>query len=951
MSTRPVPALAALAAFSTSLYLLPDGGPAAPPPQAERPVRIDAAPEPDELPPGLELGPGRSRLAALSPAPTENWLEDDAEETQKQRRKAWFRELHKAPPGVDWQAIERANGLAQIAKRNALAAPPPGPEAEDPLLGGAWVERGSENQAGRMHVARHSPDGAQIFAGSSKGGVWMGTPDGGDWTPIGDNLYGGAHWLEVVPGATEEDPPIVFAATDSGLLHYSDDLGETWIEPTGIVGVAQSVRRLVATSEGSYALFLVYRDSGGTNTVYRSEDGGASWVSVFDMGSYEGDLWAPRDGGDTIFLVASDGVWTSGDLGESWENVAGLPASRSQGAELAASEAGAPRLWLIIDDRSLYRSDDAGGSWSYLGNVSDYWGALNASITDEDVFSWGGMELYVTADGGERFNKVDDWWAYYDSPADTLHADMMGIDVALDDKGQELWYIGTDGGLYRSLDQLDTVENLSLTGLRVSQYYGTLTSNIEPYNVAAGAQDQGYQVTNGLTQAAHELDFDQILSGDYAHLTSGDGTHELVYSVYPGFVLVQLGEENPQLGYLNFPGGEYYAWLPPVVADPDDPEIFYLCARYLYRYARDSRGQWNPERWSAEQVSSGTYDYISGLRFSPVNPDRAYAATNYGGLLVSDDRGVTWTKSEVTGPYPQYFYGHAIVASALDEDVALVGGSGYGATSIWRTDDGGATWTEFDQGLPETLVYSLGEAPDGSGALFAGTETAVYRRDLDDTEWTDITGDVAPVTTYWSVEALSYENTMRFGTYGRGIWDYQLDPENTPCYPVVDGDLDGFDCLEDCEDAEIAIFPGAEELCDGIDQNCDPEDLVEEDADGDGFLACEECDDGDPGRAPGLKEVCGDGIDQDCDGEDEACPPEPEDTDPPEQEDTDPPEEEPPEDDNEGDGGSGYPDAPPPMEAKSCGCASGGAGGGALVLPLLLGLLTRRREQTGALRA
>ncbi len=59
MSTRPVPALAALAAFSTSLYLLPDGGPAAPPPQAERPVRIDAAPEPDELPPGLELGPGR----------------------------------------------------------------------------------------------------------------------------------------------------------------------------------------------------------------------------------------------------------------------------------------------------------------------------------------------------------------------------------------------------------------------------------------------------------------------------------------------------------------------------------------------------------------------------------------------------------------------------------------------------------------------------------------------------------------------------------------------------------------------------------------------------------------------------------------------------------------------------------------------------------------------------
>ncbi len=115
------------------------------------------------------------------------------------------------------------------------------------------------------------------------------------------------------------------------------------------------------------------------------------------------------------------------------------------------------------------------------------------------------------------------------------------------------------------------------------------------------------------------------------------------------------------------------------------------------------------------------------------------------------------------------------------------------------------------------------------------------------------------------------------------------DPQTTKASLVLDNDGDGYAVTVDCDDNNPLIFPNAEEICDGIDNDCDA--AVDEavgfayfaDADGDGhgdpeapIVACQvgngvatlgdDCDDTDPSVYPSADEQC-DAIDNDCDNE------------------------------------------------------------------------------------
>jgi len=684
------------------------------------------------------------------PSPADPHDEDDPE--RHRLRERWLENMHRTGPGVDWRAIEDANREAQRRKRNAMVAQLSQPGA-GMASGHSWEEVGSRNLAGHTRCAALGPDRAgfrYLYVGSANGGLWRGPQDGSAWEPLSDALFGGVDEVAVIEPANLADEDILVLRRGAQ-LYRSDDAGQTWTVPSGLGPLTEGRKLLVLPDAQQtillYGLAKVGAAGASRSAIYASTDGGQTFSLRWNaVSAWRGDLWVPRFGpgaGTDVYLLQAGKVRLSTDAGFNFSLV-GTVATGADRGSLQGSEAGAPHFYVALRISSSYRifrSTDAGANWVDRGAPPAFWGnvsSLASFSTDPDAVFVGGLEGWRSTDGAGTWTRVNGWGAYYGNPTFNLHADLRGLSPMPDPDWLgvlDRLYINTDGGTYLSTDKGQSVQNLSLTG------------------------------------AGPSTDFNQLISGDYGHLTSGDGDHDYVFCAYPGFVLIQTGEQNPTLSTENFPGGSINLWLPPVVADPLDQEDFFFLGDHLWHYEKTGN-DWIESLHSNHDFAAGPGSFLTALAFAPADPQRAYAIDNAGQLWWSTDNGVTWAKSTNSGPGNHYFYGNAIAPHPTDPLRAVVSGSGYSSPGVRHTVDGGLTWQAMAKGMVDTLVYDIAWGQDGTDDLYAATEAGAWHYDSLAGKWFDLMGIEAPATTYWSVEAVPTAGIVRFGTYGRGIWDF-----------------------------------------------------------------------------------------------------------------------------------------------------------------------------------
>ena len=727
------------------------------------------------------------------PLPTEIINKKENKKKFKQERKDWIRNMHKSAPDDDWELINENIRLQKHRYNNQIKSQQQGFDllaetSHSRQVPGEWNERGSNNQAGRIRTSEYDFISQEIYCASSGGNIWRGSLDGTDWVSLND--YFQIKGIILLKRFSHNETQRMVMINNKN-CYYTDDDGYIIESSTGLESVQNwgwIFRGIINTSNNHIFLGAIewdYELWTYLPAIYKSINGGESFTKILDLteengftvGSSHFDIWMPNNDSSVLFIL-NDGKIFRYDNDEI-TLLHTIETSQSGNNILVGGtdQSGSNFLHCRIGNE-LFSSLDSGNSWLSKGVLPTGTFTINSfechpNISNRIVI--GGVDGYYTINAGDNWQLINNWWEYYSFPETKLHADLPDFSYYVDpDTGEDFQLICTDGGIYISYDEFQNVQNLSMTGLGVSQYYSTYTSRFSPYHIYAGSQDQGFQIHLSEGEYDGVLDFDQIISGDYGHIVSGDSGVS-IWTDYPGFVMYYndiINSEN--MVSWDFEGSGYL-WLPPLMIDPYDNQTVYIGGGGINSQNHMVKVHYGSNGMESEDMSYTFESKISAMAFSPITKNYWYVSTENGEFFYSDDSGQNFiSTSSFNGPESHYFYGSSILPSPIDDERIYIAGSGYSNPGIYLSTDGGQTFTPFDNNLPNTLIYDLACLPDES-IIFAATEVGPYFYSFLEGEWADLSDNTAPDQTYWTVDYIDDINTVRFGTYGRGIWDYTFE--------------------------------------------------------------------------------------------------------------------------------------------------------------------------------
>lgn len=671
-------------------------------------------------------------------------------------------------------------------------------------------------RAGRTVGAVGIPTQPNVFfMGVNNGGVWKTDDYGRTWRPIFDEAPTGSVG-DVAVCATQ--PNVLYVGTGEGLhrpdlsvgdgIYKSTDGGKSWVH-VGLADVQQVGRLIVHPTNPDIVFVAGLGHPYGPNAergLFRSRNGGKSWEKVLYINPNTGaiqvefdptnpkilfsSLWEHREGPweNGSFSGPNSGLYKSEDGGSTWRRItSGLPGAE-QGLGrigLAFAPSRTKRLYATVDARQnggIYRSDDGGESWSLISADRRLWGRgsdfaeVKVHPQNPDLVYIANVAAYRSSDGGRT------WTCFKGAPGgDDYHR------IWINPLQPDIMLFAADQGAIVTVNGGRTWS--SWYNQPTAQFYHVTTDQQFPYWVYGGQQESGAIgiASRGPGGQLSFRDWMGVSADEYAYVAPDPLNPDLIYGGRVMRFNKKTGQSQ-QVAPEALRSGKYRLLRTmPLLFHPADPTTLLFATNVLWK-TTNGGNSWqiiSPDL-SREQpeVPANIGDFrtpelatmarrgvIYAVGPSPLDANLIWAGTDDGLVHLTTDGGISW--KNVTPPELQAWDKVSqLVASFHDRRKAYFSALALRRDDlrphIFKTTDGGATWTSIITGLPANdPINVVREDPQQPGLLFAGGERQVYFSCDDGAHWQPLRQNM-PAS---SIRDLVIQgDDLVVGTHGRSIW-------------------------------------------------------------------------------------------------------------------------------------------------------------------------------------
>lgn len=675
-----------------------------------------------------------------------------------------------------------------------------------------WTALGPDNIGGRVNTLLTNPSNAQeLLAGTAGGGIWLSTDGGASWTSVGDFLGS----LAVSSLARAPDGTLFAGTGDQfnypkrgiGILASSDG-GSSWTalaatDPTNnrnwfyVNWIAINSNNVMLVSTG------VPGQTPEWGGIYRSTNDGQSFTEV-QTGASMDAVFDPNNPGDAVAEFENGTIRYSTDAGQTWSAPVTL-ASGGGRITLAFAHDTSHAGWVYASVNNnpvtgttptgpsgqIWLSKDDGKTWTKLASPDQLCNSDNSECQGNyDNVLWvdptnalelvtGGINLFRSSDGGNTWTQISNWQNMPASPHADQHALVSA--VGFSDTTNPQVYVGNDGGVYGTSDIFTATPTSGWaelnTGLADTQFYSVAghvgdvaSANGGIVPIIGGAQDNGTEIR---AEGASNNHWAEFYGGDGGTTAVDPANANNLYGEYAYLDLFNSTDGGQSANTYSTEPNAHDAtsanFIAPFLLDPVNVDAMYAGGLNLWygTSIQTASPSWRSLDGSTLPQNAG--DFINAIAVDPQNRNNVWVGFDGGGVYHSTQAFSSqpnWQQINV-GPAAEVTAIHIVPGNPKTVYVCYWQ---WHSGNIYKTSDGGASWSELGQTLPPVPVNALLTDPRNAHILYAGTEVGLFVSEDGGQTWS--TSNQGPANV--AINRLRWFdlNTPKLlvATYGRGVF-------------------------------------------------------------------------------------------------------------------------------------------------------------------------------------